>query len=50
MNQQDNREDDKTPTLVDLELTTEQANETKAGVGRHEGAFMGNLFSATPVA
>ena len=36
--------------LIDLSLTTEQADETKAGeYARHEGAFMGNLFSATPV-
>ena len=37
--------------LTDLHLTTEQAEQTKGGVqeyGRHEGAFMGNLFSATP--
>jgi Ca2+-binding RTX toxin-like protein len=35
MNQQENREDDiKTESLADLELTTEQADETKGGAGR----------------
>ena len=36
MNQQNNHEDDKqTESLADLELTTEQAEETKAGAICH---------------
>ena len=38
MNQQENYEDDKqTESLVDLEVTAEQAGETKAGTGAHSG-------------
>jgi hypothetical protein len=52
MNQQEKPEDDtQTQSPANLELTPEQAEQIKAGVyTRHEGAFMGNLFSATPVA
>jgi len=38
-------------SLTDLHLTAEQAEQTKGGVqeyAKHEGAFMGNLFSVTP--
>jgi hypothetical protein len=51
MNQQEKHEDDiQTESLANLELAPEQAEQIKAGVPtRHEGAFMGNLFSATPV-
>lgn len=38
MNQQENREDDKqTESLADLPLTTEQAEETKAGASPSSG-------------
>ena len=55
MNKQDNREEDiQTEPLADLALNGAQAEQTKAGdegsYARHEGAFMGNLFSSTPVA
>jgi hypothetical protein len=39
-------------SVTDLPLTAEQAEQTKGGVqecATHEGQFMGNLFSATPV-
>jgi hypothetical protein len=40
--------------IEDLSLSAEVAEETKGGkatsYGRHEGAFMGNLFGATPTA
>ena len=49
MNKQGNREEDiQTEPLADLALTGAQAEQTKAG-GRHEGAFIGNLFSSPPV-
>lgn len=38
--------------LTDLPVAAEQAEQTKGGVqecAHHEGAFMGNLFSATSV-
>jgi len=52
LNQQDSSEaNNQTESLADLPLTAEQAEEAKAGqdYARHEGAFMGNLFSANPV-
>ena len=51
LNKQDSSEaNNQTESLADLPLTAEQADEAKAGqaYARHEGAFMGNLFSATP--
>ena len=40
--------------IEDLSLSAEVAEETKGGetaaYGRHEGAFMGNLFGSTPTA
>jgi hypothetical protein len=43
--------DTRMESLANLELPIRQAEQVKAGVlARHEGAFMGNLFSATPVA
>jgi hypothetical protein len=52
MNQYNNgAQDNLMKTLADLPLTNEQAEAAKAGeYARHEGAFMGNLFSSTPVA
>ena len=42
----------KADEIEDLPLAAEVAEDTKGGetaYARHEGAFMGNLFSSTPV-
>lgn len=47
------QEPNKVYELEDLSLAAEVAEDTKGGetaYARHEGAFMGNLFSSTPVA
>jgi len=47
MTQQENRKDDiKTESLADLELTNEQADETKAGGFSPYGGFRGGVYVA----
>ena len=44
MNQQDNREQEKhTESLIDLELTTDQAEQAKAGTGRTTAPPVGEV-------
>jgi hypothetical protein len=47
MNQQNNREENKQPeSLADLKLTTEQAEQAKAGTGTHSSGGGGGAGKA----